>query len=184
MYKLMARVLRVGLPSCAVVLLSACGPGPSTVINYHQVGACNGMPVTTGGAPTTTVFAGGNAAFVIFQVESVDNSKMSTAFSFDPTQLYIKDTPDRFLNPNSQVANVLANFNLVPTMVPAGKSLTLDGYGVTTVSTTTSDGAVEANKTSYFLNESGQSSSVVMNKTNSSQTTWTYTQNCLDITLH
>jgi hypothetical protein len=180
-YKLIANALRVGLPSCAVGLLSACGS--STVINYHQVGACNGMQVTTGGAPTTTVSAGGNAAFVIFQVESVDNSKMNTAFSFDPTQLYIKDTPNRFLNPNSQLANVLANFNLVPTMVPAGKSLTLDGYGVTVVSTTTSDGAVEADKTSYFLTESEPSSSVVMNKTNSSQTSWPYTPNCAGITL-
>jgi hypothetical protein len=183
MYKLIARILRVGLPTCAVALLSACG-GASTVINYHQVGACNGMEVTTGGAPKTSVFAGSKAAFVIFQVESVDNSKMSTAFSFDPAQLYIRDTPDRFLNPNSQVASVLANFALVATTVPAGKSLTLAGYMATTVSTTTSDGAVEANKTSYFLNESGQSSSVVMNKTNSSQTTWPYTPGCLDITLH
>jgi len=123
---------------------------------------------------------------VIFQVESVDNSKVSSNFNFDPTRLYVKDSPNRFINPTLQVAYVLANFNLVPTTVQAGKTITPDGYGAVTVSTLASDGAAEANKTSYFLNYAVQAGDpgVTLAKTDGSQTSWLYTPNCLDITLH
>lgn len=156
-----------------------------TAITYHQVGACNGGPSDAG-----EYNAGPNQAYVIFAIEKIDNSQNSNAFAYDPSKIFWTGNSRDAFDSNLQIYRYkLGPFATAPLTVNASGSIGFNpyGYGALVVQTAAADGASEANKTSYFLGYAGSGSAgnptVLMSKSNASQTAWPYTPNCADIIL-
>jgi len=156
---------------------------PPVTITYHQVGACNGYTNAFG-----LVSAGSKAAFLIFGLESIDNSMGTTPFNFDPKNLFVQLTIRDFFDPTlSLYTDILGPLAAVPTTVGIGSDLTLSPtlFGATTVQTTLANGAQEANNTAYFLvyNRKPGDPRVQLVKSDAKQTVWPNTLNCSTIAL-
>ena len=72
---------------------------------------------------------------------------------------------------------------LIPTTIPQGKLVGLNGFSVAVVPTANSNGSIEANKTSYFLiyDTATTDPGLLLAKGNSSQTSWPNTEDCTTI---
>ena len=147
------------------------------VVHYTQVGACNGWD--TGGSVYN---AGPYAAYVIFKVVSVDNTGSKVDFAFDPDRLHLRGASAHV---DTSLHLPLGPFQAVPMTVPRGVLRGSNGYAGAVFSTSTSNGAVEANKTSYLLDYERASADpgVLSTKDNYQQTEWPFTENCTDIQL-
>lgn len=167
---------------CSVPLaLVACGPGgtPShnvVTLNYTQLGACNGYQ---SGNDVTSV--GPNAAYVVFRLVSVQNTdSQAQSFTFDPSHLFVNQGGRRYVD-----QNLLTLFTTPagPVNVPAGATVNIGLDVVVVVSTAASDGASEANQTSYFLlnDPKGVDPPILGAKTNASQSSWPDTPNCREV---
>jgi hypothetical protein len=161
------------------VLGAGCQPTPVT-INYQQTGACNGDP-----SASVPYNAGPNQAYVVFHIESIDNSLGgSTNFFFDPSRLFVQQsTGEDFFNSSLGIyPDLFGPFAAVPATVSAGNVLAFSfgAFGATVVTTTNPDGAAEANQTSYLLgyNQSLTDPPVEFDKTNQSQTSFPDTEDC------
>jgi hypothetical protein len=154
-------------------------------IAYHQLGACDVASYVSGGA---TVFftPGPNEAWVLFGIESIDNSSTTSAFAFDPSRLFIQQgAAQEFPDPGLDA--FLLNFAAAPATITPGQDLQFQASAVLApiVSTSTTDGAVEADQTAYLLNYAPRPGDppVVLVKTNASQTSFPMTDQCSDIQL-
>lgn len=160
-------------------LLAGCGP-PVT-IKYHQIGACNRFQ--NGGQVETF---DQNYALVIYEIESIDNTKTGTDFNFAPTRMY-NDNPTQpvpaHVRTNLGFATDLGIPLLQPLLVPHGTIVSTNGLAVAAVYTNALDGAVEANQTAYPLSYLlGQGDpDVAMQNTTPSRTSWPPTEDCRDI---
>jgi hypothetical protein len=165
-------------------MLAGCAPGggigPLATIKYHQVGACNGYQRGSG-----IVSVGPNAAYVVFKIEAIDNTKPNIDFHFDPARLFINQSTRHFVDPGLTFAQDLGVFGTVPVTVPHGSVIGLNGFSIVVVSTSSSNGSVEANQTAFSLSYDTQSTDpgVLFDKTNVAQTTWPQTDNCQAMTL-
>lgn len=150
-------------------------PKPIATIKYHQVGGCNGYL-----QGNDAVSVGPHAAYVVFNIESIDNTQPSSDFNFDPSRLFINEGSREFVDPRLRFARDLSVFGTVPVTVPHGQIRTLNGFSIVVVSTTSENGSIEANRTNYFLLYNTQSTDpgILLNKTNSSQTSWPQTDDC------
>jgi hypothetical protein len=160
---------------------------PPVTIAFEQVGACNGYPQTFGpggSGPHAAVNAGFHAAFVIFRILKVDNSKGAADFNFDPERIFIAERPSEHVDTGLSVAADFGLLKSVAITVPKGGERGHRGFAVVTVSTAASNGASEANNTNYLLSYNGAPSDppVFLAKKNLSQTTFKQTDNCLEIT--
>jgi hypothetical protein len=166
---------------------SCVGPGCAglpVTITYHQVGACNGFPTSSG---ATSV--GPNAAYVIFGIERIDNSLSSSTFNFDPAHLFVQQAAPRFFDSSLALyPEVLGPFAAVPLTLPIGQDriFAVSAQGALVVTTTTTDGAVEATQTKYFLSYDRQPTDppIVLVKSNAARTSWPLTQDCKTIVLN
>jgi hypothetical protein len=161
-----------------LILTGCAGTGPLVkdvaVINYEQVGACNGY--RDGDA---LVSAGPNAAFVVFRIIDIDNTGSSKDFAFDPNLLSISSQNN--MSSSLSLARLMGVFQAVPTAIPKGQQTGINGLTVTTVQTTTTNGAIDANKTSYQLSyQTAPNDPGVLFKS-SSRTAWPLTEDCLSI---
>jgi len=179
------RKLVLYLPLALLLTAATCPPSPPAVtVHYRQIGACNGYRQNTGpggAGPIQTVSAGPKAAFVAFKVLSIDNSKGSTPFNFDPNRMFVTGTsPEEHISTSLSLARDLAPLSAVPVTVPAGANQGNNGIAVVRVATASADGASEANKTNYFLSYAGAPGDpgVLLAKENSSQTTYPNTPDC------
>ena len=159
--------------------------GSPVTITYHQTGACNGFADSSGGH-----FVGPNQAYVIFGIETVDNSGGATTLNFDPANFVLQNTLIHF-DSSLQIYRLLGSLAVQPATVVAGQNLTLSParQGALVVSTTATDGSVEANQTSYFLDYllPGQLSDpfVKLVKSFAAGTPpWPNTEDCTTIQLH
>jgi hypothetical protein len=157
---------------------------PPVTITYHQVGACNGYA-----GPFGLVTAGKNFAYVLFGIESIDNSLGSGSFAFNPANLYYQQATEDLFDPSLALyKDILGPFAAIPTAVPAGDDLkfSVSAEGALIVSTTNPNGAVEANATSYFLlyNRQPGDPPVKLVKSDASQKSWPLTEDCHAILLH
>ena len=165
--------------SLMIVLLTGCAPGgtlgPLAVVKYHQVGACNGYV-----QGSSAVSVGPNAAYVVFRIETLDDTQPMVDFHFDPSRLYINLSPRAFVDPGLMFAQDLGVLSTVPVTVPHGTSQGNNGFSIAVVSTSTANGSSEANKTAYNLlyNTQPGDPGVLTVKTNSGQTSWAQTDNC------
>jgi hypothetical protein len=152
------------------------GPTASPVtIKYHQYAACTGFPNSMG---ITSV--GPNAAYVVFQLESIDNSGNNVPFKFDQSKLFVTDPHDGlsdFVDPFMMIySTIFGPFAAANVNVSALGSVSYqaDPDIALVVTTSSSDGSVEANQTSYTLQYQQQPGDppVTLVKTNASQTTF------------
>lgn len=143
---------------CLVVMLltlaATCPPSQeAVVINYEQIGACNGYRETTGpggSGPHHDVRAGGKAAFVVFRIRTIDNPN-ATDFAYDPERIHILGTsPQEFVDSDLTLARFVGVRGSAPATVPKGKQ-GHDGYAVIRASTADVNGAAEAFRTNYLL---------------------------------
>jgi hypothetical protein len=72
------------------IALSGCGGRSSsnpTIISYRPVGICKGYET-----PDGPVTAGANKGFAVFKIESVDNTKYASSFTFAPERLFVNQS--------------------------------------------------------------------------------------------
>jgi hypothetical protein len=173
------------LSSLVLANCSGCPPGSlikdSATVTYDQVGACNGYQQTSGpggAGPINTVSAGKGAAYVVFRVVEIDNSKSSMDFNFVPDRLFVNGTsPRAFMTSSSTFSQDLGVFTAVPTTVPKGKKIGINGLVVALVS---GEEAPQANNTVYMLSYDTQAGDpgVFLVKRNLNQTSWPKTNDC------
>jgi hypothetical protein len=152
-----------------VLCVAGAGCGPSATLTYRQLGACDDY------APGF-LMAGANKAYVFFRMDSLDNAS-STSVNFDPFQLYVPSVGQIDQMLSFEWAQTLQGPEAASVTVAAGKVQSLIGWGVMLVSTDTTDGAVEANKTAYFLVDAPGSNILPVSET-PNQTSWPYTRDC------
>jgi subtilase family serine protease len=176
-----------GTPKCALInelangAPTAAAATPPT-ITYHQTGACNGYVNGSGG-----VSAGPNAAFVMFGIEKIDNSASSKSFAFDPTKLYVQQVKQEFVDPSSSIyVDIFGPFAAIPTSVAGGFDMKFSPSAQTalTVQTVNTDGATEANNTTYLLRYNSAATDPPVLFTKSDAPPWPLTQDCTTISLH
>lgn len=157
------------------------GPIVAATINYEQLGACNGFKRQDG----TTQAAKPGHAYVVYRISTITNTSAGAGdFNFDPVRLFVNSDPraygvgyytlgwrrPRSVDPRTVRAGTVETFNGTVTMeVPVG------GPGT--------DGAAAAQNTNYFLSHETPAGTqgVLMAKTNHSQTSWNYTNDCAKI---
>jgi hypothetical protein len=181
MQKLISFIALMALMS----LMAPSCPNGMVQITYHQVGACNGGATNDG-----EYNAGPNQAYVVFAIESIDNTQSPKAFNYDPSNiLWVQNQNDAFDSNLEIYRYLLGPFATVPTTVNAKTSINFNpnGFGALVLQTTASDGASEANNTSYFLAYKGSGNPgnpvILMTKSNANQNSWPNTPNCADIIL-
>jgi hypothetical protein len=79
--------------------LSGCGrrgPDNPTTISYSQIGVCKMWAEPTGFEQK----ARANELFAIFKIDSIDNSKPSNEFGFDPERMYVNQSTQEQLKKN------------------------------------------------------------------------------------
>jgi hypothetical protein len=176
LFCILGAILSLTAPSC---------PNGLVNITYHQVGACNGGPSDNG-----EYNAGPNQAYVVFAIESIDNTQNLNAFAYDPSNIFwVANQNDAFDSTLEIYRFVFGPFATAPLTVNAQQSIGFSpfGYGALVVQTSATDGASEANNTAYFLGYKGSGVGtnpfVFMTKSDASQTSWPNTPNCADIVL-
>jgi hypothetical protein len=152
-----------------------CSTTPVT-IRYHQYGACTFVPRAPGGASTAP-----NGAYLVFQLEAINNQTGNgLPFPFDQTKLFVTDPHSAskdFVSPNLSIYPfIFGGFAAVSQTIPALTNFAFVNPGdiATVVSTSTADGAIEANQTAYPLgyNQGPGDPPVALVKTNPTQTSF------------
>src|SRR5262249_49756641 len=132
--------------------LTGCPPGPGRVtsplatIKYHQVGACKGYQ-----QGSKAVSVGPHAAYIVFKIETVDNTRPTVTFHFDPSRLYINQRTHHFVDTNLMFAQDLGIFGAESVPVPRGQNTPISGFSIVVVSTSIANGSAEAHQVSYNL---------------------------------
>jgi len=87
------------LLAAGAITLSGCGqrsPTNPTTISYEQVGVCKMWAEPTGFEQKVRA----NELFAIFKIDSIDNSKPSSEFGFDPERMYVNQSTEEQLKKN------------------------------------------------------------------------------------
>ena len=126
--------------------LSGCGKRSAanpTAINYSQVGVCKSWP-TSG---TEYQKARADEIFAVFKIDSVDNSKPSSEFGFDPERLFVDQSTAaqktknlsfqvrRFIVSDPRFALAMRVSRPERATVPANQKLDVNGFFIVPVST-------------------------------------------------
>jgi hypothetical protein len=174
--KSLLRILLIAAVA-GLVLTGCTAADPSGIVTftYKQVGACDVYDHSS---------AGSNQAYVVFAVQQIDNSSGTQDFAFDPNKLLISgQSSNHHIDTTISLVQAFGLLALAPTTIPKGKVVGLDGFGVAVVITSASDGAIEANQTSYDLTMPASGGfGFLFTKSNNSQSSWTYTPDCRSIT--
>jgi hypothetical protein len=141
------------------IALSGCGRGADTNISYRLVGICKGYDTAAG-----PVRARSDEAFAIFKIETVDNTKPSENFHFDPTHLYVdQSTPEqkakkavwdknrRFVYSDPRFAQSIGVSSAEETTVPGGAIREINGFAVVPLGINNPSGGPQANQNSFDL---------------------------------
>ena len=176
---MMKRTSMVVAPFVLAFILAAGGCSPIATLSYKQLGACDDFS-------PDTLQAGPNKAFVFFRMDSLDNSGNGTPATLNPFDLsvpsLVTSTGEGKIDQlwTTEWASALQGPPAGTVTVPPNTVQPLIGWGVMLVSTSTSDGAVEANTTSYFL-VGGAGSGILPTKEDPTRTSWPYTRDCPSI---
>jgi hypothetical protein len=188
----------------AVSMLSGCGRGSGqpTNISYRQVGICKGFE-----APSGPVTSKADEGYAVFKIETVDNTKSSKAFAFDPKLLYVdQSTPDqhakqlwewdrRYASTDPRFKQGLGITLAPETTIPAGGKLDANSFVFIPLGINNPSHGPEENKFAFtLLHDSGTSENtasgqirisegIVFNKKNAADTNWTVVENCKELAL-
>jgi hypothetical protein len=132
--------------------LSGCGRSSSnpTNISYRKGYETPAGPIT----------AGANKGFAVFKIESVDNTKYGSSFTFFPERLFVNQSPPvlaagtanrRFVHPDPRFAQTMGFTSIPQTTIPAGEKLDINGVVIIPLGITNPSGGAEANQFSFAL---------------------------------
>lgn len=175
------------------VALSGCDIGGvgTAEISYRQLGACNAYDAADGRVSTRQ-----NEAFVVFQIQAVDNTHGKVDFTFVPSRLYVDQSTEkqkaewvgnlihRTISNDPRFSEAVGVGGVEPIVIYAGKKIEPKAVAVVAVATATANGAEDANKTSYELLYETQviggetDPAIRLTKTNAAQTSWPQTDDC------
>jgi hypothetical protein len=152
-------ILSVSLLISGSIALPGAARSACISISYYQVGTCKGYDTAAG--PVTTR---SDEAFAIFKIESVDNTKPSGSFDFDPTHLYVDqsipeqkaktavwDKNRRFVYSDPRFAQNMGVSSAVETTIPEGTKLEFNGFAVVPLGINNPSGGPESNQYSFDL---------------------------------
>jgi hypothetical protein len=166
------------ISAAAPVLISSCaGSAPgAALVEYRQIGACNGLSHLNGSGPNTVL--------VVFQIESIDNTLTGKDISLRRVRIQTND-----YEPANGVTTVQFSTALgIPplkatTVVPKGTKAAVHRYVWFILGTDDEDGAKQASHISYFLRYEREANDpgISMNKLDAARTEWPHTHWCQDI---
>jgi len=180
------------------IALAGCG-GPSssnpTIISYRSVGLCKGYET-----PDGPVTAGANKGFAVFKIESVDNTKYASSFTFAPERLFVNQSPPvlalgtanrRFVHPDPRFAQTMGFTSASETTLAAGEKRDFNSIVLIPLNITDPSGGAEANKFSFELaydtgeGEKGEQQNVndgiVFTITSPADAKWSVVENCKEL---
>ena len=149
-----------------LLALAGCGPGnPDAIIHYNELGAC-----TQASFNGQQVNAGQKQAIVVFNVSSIDNSQVNTAWTYNPASFMV--------NPPSSAQTNLGGSGTVP--IPAKQNVPLSGlqgFVAIIVSTNNPDGSDAGNTNYTLLYQQGSGPGTIAEKANPG-TSFPFVQSC------
>lgn len=180
----MSKASKLSILLLPLALAGCPNPGPpDAIVHYHQVGACNGGQGQSGD-PSTFYSAGPNQAYVVFAIDSIDNSQVAQPWTAKVAGFHVN--PSDSFDPTLMIYRwVLGPFAMVDTPIPANVNygFSPSAYGALVVQTSAANGADEANVTNYQLlyTPAVGAPGVIMEK--GPPTSWPDTQDCSSIAL-
>ncbi len=179
------------------IALSGCGRNSSsaTNISYRPVGICKGYE-----APAGPIVAGTNKGFAVFKIESVDNTKYDSSFTFAPERLFVNQSPPvlalgtgnrRFAKPDPRFAQTMGFTSIPETTVPAGEKRDINSVVIIPVAINNPSGGAEANQFSFELaydtgvgdkgDQQNVNEDIVFTVTNPPDAKWSLVENCKEL---
>jgi len=193
------KLVPLSFVAASLAVLPGCGSGSggSTVaIHYSQVGVCNGYESGSGITSKRP-----NKAFVVFKIESVDGTKSSGTFNFEPGRFFVDLEPNKetwgssmgaglyFVSTDRRFTDPLGVPTIEDAKVPAGATTAVDRLVFIGVPTGDANAAAAASKINYHLSYDAVTAvtgripdpHIELVKTNDSQSTWPATDDCKDL---
>jgi hypothetical protein len=183
------------------IALSGCGRRSATnptVISYSQVGVCKSYTTLTGNEEK----AKPNEGFVIFKIETIDNTKQSDAFNLDPSRLMVDQTSAefqqkdisrrnrRFMNPDPRFAQAMGVKAPARAAFPANEKTDVNSFVIVPLSLDIGLGGPNAKQYSFDLEYDTTttevqigSGDIVTTKTNPAVTKYTVIESCKELPL-
>jgi hypothetical protein len=179
------------------IALSGCGRGSSnpTNISYRSVGICKGYET-----PAGPIAAGANKGFAVFKIESVDNTKYDSSFTFSPERLFVNQSPPvlelgsgnrRFVYPDPRFPQTMGFTSIPQTTIPAGGKIEINSLVIIPIDINNPNGGAEANQFSFELaydtgsGERGEQQNVnegiVFTITYPPDAKWSVVENCKEL---
>jgi hypothetical protein len=177
--------------------LSGCGRSSSepTNISYRPVGICKGYE-----APAGPITAGANKGFAVFKIESVDNTKYGSSFTFFPERLFVNQSPPvlaagtanrRFVHPDPRFAQTMGFTSIPQTTIPAGEKLDINSVVTIPIGINAPSAGAEANQFSFELaydtgtgdrgDQLNVNEGIVFTITNPPDAKWSVVENCKEL---
>jgi hypothetical protein len=172
------RTVRTLISATACVLISSCTgcEQRAAIVEYRQIGACNGLSNLNGAGPNTVL--------VVFLVETIDNTLTGKDISFRRARVQTSEYEPSIPVTTVQFSTAIGIPPLKATTgVPKGTRAVVHRYVWFVLGTGDIDGAKEASGTSYFLRYEREANDpgIAMTKLDSARTQWPYTPRCQDI---
>ncbi len=179
------------------IALSGCGRSSSnpTNISYRPLGICKGYET-----PSGPITAGVNKGFAVFKIESVDNTKYGSSFTFSPERLFVNQSPPvlaagsanrRFVYPDPRFAQTLGFTSIPQTTIPAGEKLDINSVVTIPIGINNPSGGAKANQFSFELaydtgtgdrgDQLNVNEGIVFTITNPPDAKWSVVENCKEL---
>jgi hypothetical protein len=184
----------------ASIVLSGCGGRSAanpTPISYHEVGICKSYVV-----PTGTAQAKPDEGFAVFKIETIDNTKQNSSFSFDPSRFYVDQTKAedknrslsfqtrRFVNLDPRFAGSMGVKALTDATVPANEKLDINTFIIVPLATNNPTGRPDVDQYSFDLvydtsttEKQWGTGEVVLTNTNQPGIKYPVIENCKELAL-
>jgi hypothetical protein len=182
-----------------LIALSGCGGRSGTnptMISYSQLGVCKNYTTLTGNEEKAKL----NEGFVIFKIETIDNSKQSDTFHLDPERLMVDQTSAefqqkdisrrsrRFINPDPRFAQAMGVKALARAAFPANEKTDVNSFVIVPLPLDIGLGGPNAKQYSFDLVYDTTttevqigSNEVVTTKTNAAVAKYAVVENCKEL---
>ncbi len=192
-------ILSVPMLVAGSIALSGCGKRSATnptKISYSQVGVCKSYAAVPGNEQK----AKPNEGFVIFKIETVDNSKQSDTFHLDPERLMVdQTTPEfqqkdisrrsrRFIDADPRFVQAMGVKGLARSTFPANQKTDVNSFVIVPLPLDVGLGGPNAKQYSFDLvydttttEVQVSSGEVVTTKTNADVTSYPVVENCKEL---
>jgi hypothetical protein len=192
-------VLAAPMLVAGLIALSGCGMRSGTnptVISYSQVGVCKSYTTLAGNEEK----AKPNEGFVIFKIETIDNSKQSDTFNLDPSRLMVDQTSAefqqkdisrrsrRFINPDPRFAQAMGVKDLARAAFPANEKTDVNSFVIVPLHLDIGLGGPNAKQYSFDLvydttttEVQTGSNEVVTTKTNAAVAKYAVVESCKEL---